>query len=102
MIMKFLEISDNKAYFRNSSNEFLLIDQIGKDDLLYLIDKAVDSSIDFDMDDLDNARLANEAHNIIYSNIYGKLKELIKERARFSDEYASLYRDVKEKYGLEE
>lgn len=94
--MRYLRIEDNRAYFVNSSGATRPIDEIGKDDLLFLIDRLVEG--DFDMDEFVEEHLQNQAHSIIYKNIYERLTELLDNRDRFKDESRELYKEALEKY----
>lgn len=81
--MKCLEISNGKAWFLNSSGSMTQIDKITKEDILFLLDIAVDSSKTFDMDEIEKSNLSNEAHKIIYKNLYSKFDELLENKNRF-------------------
>lgn len=96
--MKYLMIKKSKAYFLNSDNKEKEIDSIGKDDILFLLEQATNSDIDFEIDELDDNNVKNEAHRIIYDNISGKFLELLKNKNVFMDESESLYRDALTKY----
>jgi len=99
-IMKYLKIEDNKVYFRTDNNiEWKGIDQIDKDDLLELTFLAVEK--EFEMDEYIKESIGNQAHQIIYKNIYDKFFELIGNKSRFSDESDSLYKNAFEKYSNE-
>ncbi|MBB1646798.1 hypothetical protein [Sphingobacterium sp. UME9] len=98
--MKHLKINDNKGFFLRKTvgeePEWILIDQIGKDDLIQLLNSAITE--DFIMDEYNEDILQNKAHQIIYKNINEKFKELIANKTRFKDESENLYRDALEKY----
>jgi hypothetical protein len=94
--MKYLKIEDNQGFFTIDGNNWKPIDQIGKDDLLRLVDIAVEN--EFQMDEYDNEQIANPAHRIVYSNIYERFTQLLNNRDRFKDESQTLYRDAIEKY----
>jgi hypothetical protein len=97
--MKYLKIEDNKGYFlreKEGITEWELIDQITKDDLFYLLNKAIDD--DYEMDEYDEETLANKAHQIIYKNIHEKFLDLILNKYRFKDESEALYKGAVEKY----
>jgi hypothetical protein len=98
--MKYLKIDDNKGFFRkleNTSEEtWIEIDKINKDDLMGLLSKAMEP--DFEMDEFNEANLANKAHQIIYKNVFEKFKELSLTKDRFKDESESLYKAAIEKY----
>ena len=98
-IMKYLEIKDNKGYFlrpKESTTEWIEIDKINKDDLLYLLNNAISSN--FEMDVYAEDKMANKAHRIIYKNIYEKFSNLEFMKSKFKDESESLYKEAVEKY----
>ena len=99
--MKYLKIEDNKGFFLKtevdtSSTTWTEIDQIGKEDLFYLLNKAI--SEDFELDEYLEENLSNKAHQIIYKNLHEKFVDLIANKTRFIDESESLYKTALEKY----
>ncbi|MGI5092098.1 hypothetical protein [Treponema socranskii] len=94
--MKYLKIQENKVVFTINNIDWLPIDQITKDHLLNLLDFAINN--DFEMDTFDASKIANQAHQIIYKNIYEKFVELTRNKTRFSDESEALYKEAIEKY----
>lgn len=95
--MKILKISDHKGFFRLSeSSEWRAIDTIDKDALLALLDVFLEDDVSIDEPDEEN--LGNQAHSIIYRNVYGKLVALSGEKSRFTDESQRLYLDEIKKY----
>ena len=99
--MKCLEIKNGKGYFLNEDNEMIELDKMKKDDLLYLLDIATNVDTSFEMDDLQTCNLDNQAHKVIYENLYDKLQELLQNRTRFYDESSALYKDALQKYKQE-
>lgn len=97
-IMKYLMIKRSKAYFINADNKEKEIDTIGKDDILFLLEQATNPEIEFELDEIDDTNVKNEAHKIIYENISEKFRELLKNRNTFIDESESLYKDALSKY----
>ncbi len=99
--MKYLKIEDNKGFFlrpKEGSTEWIEIDKINKDDLLYLLSNAISS--DFEMDTYSEDNMANKAHQIIYRNIYEKFSNIESMRSKFKDESENLYKDAVEKYNV--
>lgn len=98
--MKYLKIENNKGYYRidSSSENWVEIDQINKENLLTLLKFA--STNDFEMDEYSDELLQNPAHNIIYKNIYGKFNDFISNRTRFQDSVEATYKTAIEKYNL--
>ncbi|WP_420399614.1 hypothetical protein [Flagellimonas sp.] len=95
--MKYLKIEDNKAFYHKGDEDWQAIDSINKEDLMILLDNAIDS--DFEMDEFNAKNLQNKAHQIIYRNLYDKFSELFENRNRFKDESEQLYKTEMDKYG---
>ncbi len=96
--MKYLEIKAGKGYFYNEKSEQKPIDSITKEDILYLLDEATNGDKSFEMDVMDKNSLQNEAHKIIYQNIYDKFQEILDNKTRFIDESKNIYKEALEKY----
>ncbi len=96
--MKYLKIENHKGFYRldETVETWIELDQISKDHLLNLLSIATEK--DFEMDDYDNNLLQNPAHNIIYKNIQGKLKEFLTNKTRFRDSVESMYKSAIDKY----
>lgn len=94
--MKYLKIEDNKGHFLPSTNEWTEIDKISKEDLMYLLNKAV--SEDFEMDEYSEEAIGHKAHQIVYKSIFEKFSELIEDKNVFKDECDSLFKTAIEKY----
>ena len=101
LIMKYLEIKDGKGFFKNNSSEWQPIDSISNEDILYLLDELIDTNVQFDMDSPHEQSINHEAHKIIYTNIYSKLREIVDNKTRFIEESNGIYRDALEKYRQE-
>lgn len=98
--MTYLKIDNNKGYYRiETTGDWIEIDQIGKDDLLKLLNIATKQ--DFEMDEYKDKLLQNPAHNIIYKNIYRKFSELLGNKTRFQDSVNSMYKSAIDKYTIE-
>jgi hypothetical protein len=94
--MKHLRIESKSGQFSVDGSNWKNIDEIGKEEILKLVDLAMTS--DFEMDPYDSALLPNPAHDIIYKNLSTKFSELVASRDRFRDECQALYREALEKY----
>lgn len=97
-IMKCLEIKGGKGFFLHKSREMLPLDQMKKEDILFLLDIATSDDQVFEMDDIEQFTIDNEAHNIIYSNLSDKFSDLLTNKKRFLDESKNLYREALQKY----
>lgn len=96
--MIYLKIENGKGYFINSNEGKCEIDTIRKEDILFLLDKATDSSVAFEMDSVSNNSIQNEAHKIIYQSLFRKFNELLSNKNRFLDESEALFKDAFQKY----
>ena len=96
--MIYLKIDNGKGYFWNAKNSMQEIHEIRKEDILRLLDIATDGSVDFEMDEIKDGNIRNEAHRIIYDSIYRKFMELLNNRNRFIDESMRLYKEAVQKY----
>jgi len=94
--MKYLKIETGKGSFLKESGQWTELDQMGKDDLLFLLNKAIDD--EFEMDVYDVNLIQNKAHQIIYKYLYQKFDELKLNKSRFKDESEQLYKSAIEKY----
>lgn len=94
--MKFLKIEDNRGFFAVDGKTWNPIDQINKDQLLELMDRALSDG--FEMDEFVKEKISNQAHQIIYKNIYEKFVELGKNKNRFKDDSEAIYKEAIEKY----
>ena len=93
-----LKIENGKGFFLNEKGEMQQIHEIRKEDILKMLDLATDNNIDFEMDEIIDGSIQNEAHKIIYSELYRKFKELLDNKDKFLDESESLYKDALDKY----
>ena len=98
--MKHLKIEHTTAQYSLDGVDWHAIDKIDKTDLLTLLELAI--SDHFAMDDYVEGSIKNPAHNIIYSNLSSKFKELLKQKSRFKDESESLYKEALLKYSMPE
>lgn len=94
--MIYLKIDNGKGLFFKEPDQWIEIDQIGKEDLLVLLDKAI--ADEFEMDEYDAELLQNKAHQIIYKHLFQKFNELVENKSRFKDESEQLYKSAIEKY----
>lgn len=99
--MKCLEIRNGKGFFFNKDGEMVELDKMKKDDLMYLLNIATDTDKSFEMDDIQLSNIENQAHKVIYENLYDKFQELLQNRTRFYDESIALYKDAMQKYKKE-
>lgn len=96
MDMKALKTENYQGYFLTANGSYETIDKIDKAGLLVLVNLALEDG--FEIDEYNEAALKNQAHQIIYKSIGGKLIELHKKRNQFRDESERLFLDAYEKY----
>lgn len=94
--MKVLKIEDNQGFYTTKGDAYNSIDKINKDDLLKLVELTLEG--DVEIDEYSEEALKNQAHQIIYKNIYEKLLDLQKRRDEFKDESERLFLQEYEKY----
>lgn len=95
--MKLLKIDEGKGYFLGEDSEDQLLDKLTKEDLLRMVDLTLkEDEIIFDK--YDEGSLHNQAHQIIYKNVYSKLQSLRERRSEFVDESERLFLEEYENY----
>lgn len=94
--MKCLKIEDNKGLYTTDGAKWELIDKISKEDIMKLLNIIINDEVE--MDEFSEEKLANQAHQIIYGNIYAKFMELLNNKTRFKDESESMYKKAIDKY----
>ena len=94
--MKLLRINDKQGKYLNLEGEYLSIDKLSKDDLIRFVSMTLSNAVDFD--EYDEKLIMNQAHQIIYKNVYEKLIALQGRKEEFIDETERLYLSDYEKY----
>ena len=94
--MKLLKIDNDLGHFLDKDSKFQPIDRITKEDLLNLVDLILSKEVDFD--EYDEAKIKNQAHQIVYKSIHGKLLGLRDRKQEFIDESERMYLSEYEKY----
>ena len=94
--MKLLETDDNQGFFLGEDRELIPVDKITKEDLLRLVELTLTEEVEFD--EYDSDAIKNQAHQILYKNIYEKLCGLRDRKQEFTDESERLYLQEYEKY----
>jgi hypothetical protein len=95
--MRILKIDTSKGMFLNSTGIYQPIDEINKEDLIYLMSIAVENE-DTEMDDSTTSDIVNPAQKIIYDNIRRKLMTLQSQRTTIISNKTKLYQAAIEKY----
>jgi len=96
-LMKLLKVSDDGAQFLDEKGAYQAVDGLKKEDLLRLATLALEGA-DIELDEYIEGAIKNQAHQIIYRNVYQKLSELRKRRDEFRDEAARKYLESYQKY----
>ncbi len=97
--MKLLKIRENQGYYLLANKEYSPVDKITKDDLLRLVDLALEDGTTYDEYSEDN--LKNQAHQIIYKSVFEKLSALSERKDEFRDESERLFLKEYERYQTE-
>lgn len=95
--MKILKISDVGAQYVDEKGAFQPIDGLKKEDLLRLATLVLEEP-NVEMDEYSEGVIKNQAHEIIYKNVFQKLRDLRMRRDEFRDEAARKYLDSYQKY----
>lgn len=99
--MIYLKIESSQASYIDENGNICPITNIDKKGLLNLINKALDESVTFEMDDPEKSNIPNEAQKIIYENIYHKINDLISNRDTIISEISNLYKEEYSKYSID-
>ncbi|MCK5306266.1 MAG: hypothetical protein KAJ30_07635 [Candidatus Heimdallarchaeota archaeon] len=94
--MKLLKIDNDLGHFLDKDGEFQPIDRITKEDLLNLVNSILSKEVDFD--EYVEEKIKNQAHQIVYKSIHGKLRDLRDRKQEFIDESERAYLSDYEKY----
>lgn len=94
--MKLLKIENSQGYYLVKDQEYVPVDKITKDDLLKLVDLALEDETTYDV--YDEEKLKNQAHQIVYKSIFAKLSALSEGREEFIDESKRIFLTEHEKY----
>jgi len=94
--MKLLKIDNMLGHYLSESGDYVPVDKITKDHLLRLVNLTLANNVEFD--EYDDEQIQNQAHQIVYKNIYEKLHGLRERRQEFIDESERLYLKDYEKY----
>lgn len=94
--MKLLKIENHMGFYHNESEQYTPIDKITKEDLLRLVNLTLQEDVEFDV--YDDNLIKNQAHQIVYKNVFEKLRSLKDRKKEFVDESERLYLKEYEKY----
>lgn len=94
--MNYLIIENNLGKFLKDGN-YLTVDKMTRDDLWHIAN-AVMNDEKFEMEQYDESRIGNKAHQIIYKNVYELLVSLQNSKEQFQSECEAMYKDAYNKY----
>lgn len=94
--MKILKIENSQGLYYTASQTFQAIDKITKEELLQLVNWALED--DVELDEYNEDRLKNQAHQIVYKSVYDKLRDLRNRQRAFKDESEQLFSKEYDKY----
>jgi hypothetical protein len=94
--MKALKIENSQGLFLKEDGNYEFLDKLDKTILLQLVNIALGD--DYVIDEYDESKLKNQAHQIIYKSISEKLNDLHLKRQQFRDTSENLYLEEYEKY----
>jgi hypothetical protein len=92
--MKYLRIESKKGEFWNGE-EYKSISEIGKKDLLNLLDCVDD---DFKVDSFEEELILDPAQKIVYKNVVQKFEDFLENKGQFDTEVEGLYQSAISKY----
>lgn len=95
--MKLLRINESNGEFYSSSDEYVHIDKITKEDILMLVNRTLREET-IELDPYDVQAIKNHAHQLIYKSVYQKLQDLQNRRQEFVDESKRLFLEDYERY----
>lgn len=98
--MKLLKVENNFGHFLDKSGDFQPIDRITKEDLLNLVNLILYE--DVELDEYDEKKIKNQAHQIVYKSIYEKLRGISERKQEFIDESERAYLAEYERYKEQE
>lgn len=96
--MKYLEIRENKGYYWDGEKQ-VEIDKIDKEGLLTLLNNAEKDN--FEIDAYQEELLQNKAHQIIYENIYKRLKQFLDDKDHFKRDVDNLFKTAIAEYSVD-
>lgn len=91
-----LKINNNQGLFQKTDGEYEQIDKITKEDLLRMMENILEN--DTEMEEYDEEKLKNQAHQVVYKSIYNNFKSLNDRKKEFKDNIERLYQEQYTKY----
>lgn len=98
--MTLLRIVSGKGEFSINGKDYKPIDEISKEDIFQIIEIVITQpGTDFE-EISDERRIEHVAQNIVYTNLFNKLKELNARRQSIIDESKAEFADAVAKYSV--
>lgn len=98
--MKVLKIDSGKCYFNMDGDKDKPISDIGKEDLLKILDMIyLEQECEMDPINSDD-EIYSDVERIIYASIYEKIKDFISKKQELQAEIETEFKETKEKYGI--
>jgi len=91
-----LKIDKNQGWFQKADGEYEQIDKITKEDLLRIMENILEN--DTEIEEYDEEKIKNQAHQVVYKSIYNNLKSLKDRKKEFNDNTERLYQEQYNKY----
>lgn len=95
--MKLLKIENKQGFFFVEGGTYQPMDKLTKEYLLALVDLTL-SDEDVEFDEYDAELIGNQAHQIVYENVYEQLNDLYGRRQEFIDQTETVYLSEYERY----
>ena len=96
--MRLLRIENNQGFFLNDKGVLAPVHELDRIQLLRLVNLVLDDTTEIELDEYDDSKLRNQAHQIVYKSVYEKLADLRARRREFLDTSERLYLADYEKY----
>ena len=99
--MKILRIEAGKAEFSTNGQDSRIITDIGKDDIVLMLDRILNGKVEIDSE-TEDIRINNPAEKIIYNNLKEKFEGFIKHSDEIVSEITSIFEPIDSRLKTEE
>ena len=97
--MTLLKINNNKGMFSTDGTNYVEIEKISKDDIYKIFEIILnEDEITIEESNDTDKKISSPAQNIIYNNIYEKVKEVILEKEDIKSFDDDIYYEAMKKY----
>ncbi len=94
--IKILKINDGKGYYLDKNGNYVEVDKVDRDSLLYLINLVINSEVEIET--YDESLILNKVHQIIYKEISQKILTLNTSKLTLLSNIDTEYADLINKY----